>query len=188
MKIFFTSVSRLSKSTPAGAAVMKSGRCLAFRMLRGIMHAVWVAHTKILLKKLESVSKPQTLFHLWGHLEVMCSEEGKWPKKNVFATCSRKRLNATNLRTIKLGMETDLWKNSELQFGEGCLIMETLKVNIFKNITYGFRCWTCNTLCFEKNKFLKLYTTKCLKHFVQDFKWFRISGISIFISFLVTTQ
>lgn len=31
-------------------------------------------------------------------------------------------------------METNSWENTELQFGKGCLIMETLKVNIFLKI------------------------------------------------------
>lgn len=85
-------------------------------------------------------------------------------------------------------METNSWENTELQFGKGCLIMEILKVNIFFKILNGFRYWTCSTslepdfqylvaLCFEKTKFFKLYKTECLKHFVRDFKWFRISGL-----------
>lgn len=66
--------------------------------------------------------------------------------------------------------------NIELQFGKSCLILESLKVNILKKITYGYRHWTCNisleshlqylvALCFENTKFnsyVRLSTLKTL--------------------------
>lgn len=74
----------LTKSTPAGAAMMKSRRCLTFKMLWGTTSVIIVAQTKVLLRKLQAVSKPQFLFHLRGHTEFICSEEQMGKIKNCY--------------------------------------------------------------------------------------------------------
>lgn len=115
--------------------------------------------------------------------------------QNQWSASSRKSLGATNPRKIKLGIQKNSQENTELQFGKSCLILESLKVNIFL-ITYGYRHWTCSTsiephlqylvaLCFEKTKFISYVRLSTLK---TCFKFFRISGLAIFIHFLETTQ